>query len=313
MSKVGILITNTGTPDAPTPTAVRRYLREFLSDRRIVQLPRLVWLPILYGLILPFRSSKSAKLYQNIWTPQGSPMRVIMQELREKLKTRFHAVEIGMNYGNPSIKAGLESLRKQQVDKIIVLPLYPQFSNTTTSSTFDRVAQVQKYWKEPIEVRLIEQYATHPSYIQALAKSVNDFWHQHKRSDHLLISFHGIPERFVKNGDPYQSQCEKSAKLLTEALQLTPDQWTLCYQSQFGYDKWLKPSMQTLFQELPAQGVKSLDVICPGFSVDCLETLEEISIKGSELFIEAGGIKLQYIPALNAGEEQVQLIQDVSS
>ncbi len=316
-TNIGILLTNTGTPDAPTTGAVRRYLREFLSDKRIVQLPRIVWLPILYGAILPLRPKRSAKLYQRIWTSDGSPMRSEMQQirtaLREKAAARLaHAqqttkvcVEVGMNYGNPSIRDGLEKLRQQNVDKIIVLPLYPQYSNTTTASSFDRVTNSLKKWPSLPDFHLIKSYASHPAYIAALARSVQTTRAQAGAHEHLLISFHGIPERFVEKGDPYQQQCEQTAQLLAAALELDKNEWTLCYQSQFGYDKWLKPSTQALFTELPQRGVHTLDIICPGFSVDCLETLEEIAIAGQKSFIEAGGKALRYIPALNTAHDHI--------
>ncbi|RDI42854.1 ferrochelatase [Aquicella lusitana] len=312
MPKTGVLITNTGTPDAPTPRAVRRYLREFLSDRRIVQLPRLIWLPILYGLVLTLRPRRSARLYQRIWQENGSPMRATMQYVASSLQTKLRSlpgeieVEIGMNYGHPSIGQGLKKLRQKNVDKIIVLPLFPQYSNTTTASTFDRVIAGLKKWSALPDLQMIYHYADNHEYICALASSVQTAWKKQGRPQHLLISFHGIPERFVKAGDPYQRQCELTAHLLAEAVGLAKDEWTLCYQSQFGYDKWLKPSTQTLFGELPERGIKHVDVICPGFAIDCLETLEEIAIRGKETFFEAGGESLRYIPALN--ENQIDML-----
>lgn len=307
MKHTGILLTNTGTPDEATPTAVRRYLREFLSDKRIVQLPRLIWLPILYGIILPFRAKKSAALYQSIWMNNDSPLRSIMQAIEMQLQqtlpqTAHHqyTVKIGMNYGNPSIQSALATLEKARLDELIVLPLFPQYSNTTTASTHDRVIDTFKTQSSLPTYRFIHDYAEHPNYIEALRDSLLSFWRIHKKSQHLLISFHGIPERFVKKGDPYPTRCEITARALTQSLQLADCDWTLCYQSQFGYDKWLQPSTQALLQSLPKQGIKSLDVICPGFSVDCLETLEEIAIRGKESFIQAGGESLQYCRALNA-------------
>lgn len=312
MTKIGILLTNTGTPDAPDSRSVRRYLREFLSDKRIVKIPHFIWLPILYGVILTTRPQKSAKLYQSIWLPNGSPMRVYMQELAKLLEEKLNvAVDIGMNYGSPSIAQALENLQKKNIDELIVLPLYPQYSNTTTASSFDHlVAALQKSSSLP-KLTFIRDYANHPVYIQALAKSIQRMWQHQGESEHLLISFHGIPERFVASGDPYQQQCELTAHSLAKALQLSPEKWTLCYQSQFGYDKWLKPSTQALFTELPKRNIRHIDVVCPGFSVDCLETLEEIAVRGHETFIEHGGQTLRYIPALNASDEQVQLLADL--
>lgn len=318
MSIIGILLTNTGTPDAPTPSAVRRYLREFLSDRRIVKIPRLIWLPILYGIILTTRPAKSAALYKKIWTPQGSPMRHFMQQIRVMLEEHLNKagddiflVELGMNYGNPSINTGLDKLKKSGAEKIIILPLFPQYSDTTTSSTYDRVNAAIRKWTQQPTIDRIQYYAERPAYIEALANSIRKMWSEKGKPEHLLISFHGIPIRFVEAGDPYQSQCEQTATLLANELKLSPKDWTLCYQSQFGYDKWLKPSTQMLFTELPKQGLKKVDIICPGFPVDCLETLEEIAIAGKKSFIEAGGEALRYIPALNDSEEQVEMLAEI--
>lgn len=322
---IGILLTNTGTPNAPTTSAVRCYLREFLSDRRVVHLPRLVWLPILYGLVLPFRAPKSAKLYQEIWTPQGSPMRVHIEALTSALETALNAtspkqfcVALGMNYGNPSIKAGLKKLHDSGVEKIIVLPLFPQYSDTSAASSFDRVSRwaccvgLRKERSAPTyaqpTITRIHDYHDHPAYINALAESVRSEWQKRDRAEHLLISFHGIPERFATEGDPYPTQCARTARLLADALQLPDDKWTLCYQSQFGYDKWLKPSTQALLTELPQRSVKTLDIICPGFSVDCLETLEEIAIRGANTFTTSGGVRLNYICALNENKSHINAL-----
>lgn len=312
MTKFGILLTNTGTPDEPTPSAVRRYLAEFLSDRRIVQLPRLIWLPILYGIILVVRPKRSAKLYAEIWTSEGSPMRYLMQRIADKLSSSLNLpVMLGMNYGNPSIKQGLEQLRAAQVEKIIVLPAYPQFSHTTTSSTYDRVLAATRHWPTPPHIVKVTSYAAHPAYIQALAHRIQQTWQESGRPQHLLISFHGIPERFVKAGDPYQTECETTAQLLAAALALQPGEWTLCYQSVFGYDKWLQPSTQALFESLPASGTTHVDIICPGFAADCLETLEEIAKTGSESFIAAGGKQFRYIPALNESDEHIAVLNQI--
>lgn len=315
MSKrTGLLITNTGTPDQPTSGAVRRYLREFLSDPRVVKIPRLIWLPLLYFIILPLRAPKSAKLYQKIWTKAGSPMRYLMQQLTEKLQQETKlSIKVGMNYGNPSIEQALNEFQADGVDELIVLPLFPQYSNTTTASSFDRIYRALKNWKALPDIRFIRDYATHPAYIKALAASVRTFWKQNHPAQHLLISFHGLPKRFTEAGDPYALQCEQTAKLLAEALDLTADRWTLCYQSQFGYDKWLQPSTQALLLELPQRGIHSLDVVCPGFSIDCLETLEEIAVRGKEDFIAAGGKQLQLIPALNDSDLHINALSKITS
>jgi len=313
MSKIGVLLTNTGTPDAPTKSAVRRYLREFLSDKRVVQLPRFIWLPILYGLVLTLRPKKSVALYKKIWTSDGSPMRVHMQNMASRLQQTLGAtpVEIGMNYGNPSILQGLKNLHAQKVSQVIALPLFPQYSHTTTASSFDHIEKALKKISSAVTITPVEHYHTHPAYIHSLVNSVKNSWKQTGRQSHLLISFHGIPKRFASAGDPYPSHCEQTSKLLAEDLQLKHDEWTLCFQSQFGYDKWLTPSTQNLLTELPKRGIEHVDIICPGFSVDCLETLEEIMIQGKEIFIEAGGKTLNYIPALNDSDDQIAVLTDV--
>lgn len=319
MRKIGILLTNTGTPDAPTKRSVKKYLREFLSDKRIVKLPRLFWLPLLYFIILPFRSGKSARLYKEIWLEDDSPIRSYCKNLAEKIQSHFIEsevkvfVEVGMNYGNPSMKQALDNLREQNIDKLLVLPLFPQYSNSTTASSFDRVTNVLRNWPSLPEIIHNYDYAEHPGYIQALADSINKFWQTHGKSEHLLISFHGLPKRFILAGDPYDKRCEKTAELLAKDLALTHDKWTLCYQSQFGYDKWLQPSTQKLLEDFPAKGIKTLDVVCPGFSMDCLETLEEIANTGKKDFIASGGTNLRLIPCLNDDTQHVELLVDLIS
>jgi ferrochelatase len=310
MYKIGVLLTNTGTPDAPTTSAVRRYLREFLSDPRIVHIPRLIWLPLLYGLILPFRSRKSAALYKTIWTPEGAPMRTIMQHAAKLLQTRLQNVEvaIGMNYGNPSIQQGLDELKQKQVSKVVVLPLFPQYSNATTASTFDRVTDAIKQQAMPYDLSFIHHYAANHAYILALAVRIKTVWTANKPGEHLLISFHGLPERFARAGDPYADECKLTAQLIADELMLPKDKWTLCFQSQFGYDKWLKPSTQDLFIELPKRGITNVDIICPGFAIDCLETLEEINLRGRKAFLNAGGNQLRYIPALNDSSLHIDML-----
>lgn len=319
MKHIGILLTNTGTPDTPTAQGVRRYLREFLSDKRIVQLPRFLWLPILYGIILPFRSKKSARLYESIWQHHDSPLRSTMlaigatlqKALTQETETTYTVV-IGMNYGNPSIASALETLHRANIDELIVLPLFPQYSSTTTASSHDRLTDALKQQATLPPYHFIPDYAEHPAYIGALRNSLEHFWKTNNQSQHLLISFHGIPERFVTKGDPYPARCEKTAQALAHALQLPNDRWTLCYQSQFGYDKWLQPSTQTLLKTLPQRGIKTVDVICPGFSADCLETLEEIAIAGQKSFIDAGGEQLHYCHALNTQcDYLLSLVKDV--
>lgn len=312
--KIGVLLTNTGTPDDPSTKSVRRYLREFLSDRRIIQLPRALWLPILYSFVLTLRPRRSAQLYQKIWAKDGAPLRIIMQKIAQKLQQNCDCyVEVGMNYGNPSIASGLAKLQHKNIEKLIALPLFPQYSNTTTASSYDRIFSTLKNWKKLPHISFINHYADHQDYIHTLAATTKAFWDKQNQSSHLLISFHGIPERYVHAGDPYATQCQLTANLLANELNLLPHQWTLCYQSQFGYDKWLKPSTQSLLGELPKRDIKHIDIICPGFAVDCLETLEEIAINGQHIFRAAGGESLRYIPALNEQDEHIQLLANVIS
>lgn len=316
--KIGVLLINTGTPEAPTTKAVRRYLREFLSDRNVVRLPRLFWLPILHGIILPLRPRKSAKLYQNIWTNDGSPLRYHMLNIGAKLQTYLnqktndaYKVVIGMNYGSPSIQSAVDQLCRIPVDELIVLPLFPQYSTTTTLSALTRTQDALKKAAHKPNTHTIDRYADNDRYIDALKQGITNAWQQQPPSPHLLISFHGIPKRFVNQGDPYQQQCELTAERLAKKLNLAKDQWTLCYQSRFGYDKWLQPSTQDLLSQLPKQGVTSIDILCPGFACDCLETLEEIALTGKEIFLAAGGQSLRYIPALNDSAAHIECLSEL--
>lgn len=304
-SHTGILLTNIGSPDQPTPESVRQFLAKFLSDRRVVSLPRILWLPILYGIILRTRPARSAELYRKIWTENGSPLLVYSKKIAEKLQARLQIpVALGMHYSNPSIPHALEQLRKQRVKKIIVLPLYPQYSATTTASTFDQVNAVLKKWDNAPEIATISNYADDEDYISAITHSIQK--HSFK---HLLFSFHGIPQRNIDKGDPYADQCGSTVRLLTEKLQLPKDKYSFSFQSRLGYAKWLMPYTDQVLQELPKQGVTDLHVVCPGFAVDCLETLEEIAIRGKEQFLEAGGSSLQYIPALNDSDEHLEMLE----
>lgn len=299
--RTGVLLINLGTPDAPTAQAVRRYLAEFLGDPRVVEIPRAVWLPILYGFILPFRPSRVARNYAGIWMEEGSPLLVHSQRLAQRLEESLDdvPVELGMSYGNPSTEAALSRLEAQQVEQVVVLPLYPQYSGTTTAAGFDVLARSLSRRRKIPGLTLIRDYHDQPAYIGALAASVHAHWDQHGRGEHLVMSFHGIPKRNVDLGDPYAVQCERSAELLAEALGLEPSAWSLVYQSRFGKAEWLQPYADDRFRELAKQGIGTLDVICPGFAADCLETLEEIAVEYAELFQEAGGKALRYIPALN--------------
>ncbi len=315
-SPIGVLLVNLGTPAEPTPPAIRRWLRAFLLDRRVVAVPRLIWWPILFGLILPFRPRKLVHAYQSIWTPQGSPLQVITQQQVEALQAALpsnYRVRSAMTYGEPSIAHSLEQLQATGAERIIVLPLYPQYSDTTTASVYDRVEMANP--TSPI-IR-INDYHDDPAYIEALAESVRQHWHREGRGEKLLLSLHGIPERNVELGDPYASHCETTARLLAEALELKDDEWLLAYQSRVGRARWLQPYTEVTLTQWGAQGIGKIDVICPGFAADCLETLEEIAIRNRETFIEAGGQDLRYIPALNAQPAHIrhlaQLVQKNSS
>lgn len=309
--RTGVLLVNLGTPDAPTAPAVRRYLAEFLGDPRVVEIPRAIWLPILYGFILPFRPGRVASNYAGIWMDEGSPLLVYSRRLAQRLGEQLEdvPVELGMSYGNPSLDSALARLEAQQVEQVVVLPLYPQYSATTTAASFDVLARALGQRRQLPGITLIRDYHALPAYIEALASSVRAHWDTNGRGDHLALSFHGIPKRNVDLGDPYATQCQRTASLLADALGLAGDQWSLVYQSRFGKAEWLQPYADQRFTQLAQQGVKTLDVICPGFAADCLETLEEIAVEYGELFVEAGGRALRYIPALNDAPAHAAALQ----
>ncbi|HBC7428764.1 TPA: ferrochelatase [Providencia rettgeri] len=311
--KYGILLANLGTPDAPTTSAVKRYLAEFLSDKRVIDVPRLIWKPILHGAILPLRSSKVAKLYKSIWLEGGSPLLVYSLRQKQKLAELLPniAVEIGMSYGSPSIKSAVDGLLDHGVTDLVVLPLYPQYSCTTTAAVYDALTRAFESRRTIPSVQFIRSYATHPAYIQALVASIDESFALHGEPDRLILSFHGIPQRYCDTGDIYQQECEKTAEALREALNYPSDKVMLTYQSRFGREPWLMPYMDKTMHELPSQGVKSVQVICPGFSVDCLETLEEISEQNKEFFMSSGGNKYNYIPALNDNPNSIHMINSI--
>ncbi|MDD5249381.1 MAG: ferrochelatase [Rhodocyclaceae bacterium] len=303
--KTAILLVNLGTPTAPTAPALRRYLAEFLGDRRVVDLPRLLWWPILYGIILVTRPAKSALKYAKIWTPEGSPLQVHTERQAKLLRGLLGAtgdrdvlVAYAMRYGAPAVAAVLDRLVQDGAARILVLPLYPQYAGSTTASVYDAVAA---WRRQPPAVELVEirDYCDHPAYIAALAASVRDHWQAHGRPDKLVMSFHGIPKRAVDRGDPYAEQCRRTAALLAAALDLAPDTWQLTFQSRFGAAEWLQPYTQPTLEALARGGVKRVDVLCPGFVGDCLETLEEIAMECRDAFLAAGGKEFNYIPCLN--------------
>ena len=287
-----VLLVNLGTPTAPTPRAVRAYLAEFLSDRRVVPLPRLFWLPILYGLVLPRRSKAAAEKYAQIWMPEGSPLRVYTSRQAELLADRMHIpVAYAMRYGEPSIASTLPRLENP-----VVIPLYPQYADSTTGSVLDAL---------PRDVRVISDFHDHLKYIGALGENVRRYWGRHGRSPLLLISFHGLPK---KGAEVYERQCRRTAELLAKNLGLGEREWRVVFQSRFGYAKWLEPYADATLAQLPKEGVERVDVVCPGFVADCLETLEELGIRGREIFVEAGGRELHLIPCLNESPEWIQAL-----
>lgn len=307
-----MLLVNLGSPDEPTASATRRYLAEFLSDPRVVEIPRAVWWLVLHGIILNTRPAKSAAKYATVWTSQGSPLvtgtRQLADKLHELLSVQGHGVLVktAMRYGNPSIPQALDELRAQGATRVLVLPLYPQYAAATTASVWDRVAQWSAKARQLPEFRFVNRYCDEPALIQALASSVRRHWESHGRADKLVMSFHGLPERSLHLGDPYHCECHKSARLLAEALELPRDAWQVTFQSRFGKAQWLRPYTEPTLKEMAASGVKSVDVICPGFAVDCLETLEEIAQEARDAFLEAGGESFHYIPCLNDDAEAVQ-------
>jgi len=315
---IGILVTNLGTPEAATPAALRKYLGEFLADPRITELPRWLWWLILHGVILRIRPAKSAAKYQKVWTEAGSPLLTIsqaqVQAITERLQTHYAGpihVALGMRYGDPSLASGLKTLFSQNVQKVIILPLYPQYASSTTGSTFDAVAQVLTRWRWIPELQFINCYHDHPAYIEALASHIEAHWATHGQAEKLLFSYHGIPKRFFLSGDPYHCQCYKTSRLVAERLALPEDRWLTAFQSRFGREEWLKPYTDKQVKALAKSGIKRLDIICPGFSADCLETLEEIDQENRELFLRAGGDTFHYIPALNAAPEHIDALTAV--
>jgi ferrochelatase len=315
--KSGVLIVNLGTPDAPTAPALRKYLAEFLWDPRVVEIPRLLWWLILQGVILRVRPSKSAVAYKRVWTDKGSPLLVGSVGITEKVESflaanrEVVAVELGMRYGNPSLASALEQLRSKRVDKIIVLPLYPQYAAASTGTVFDEIAAVLKKWRYIPELSFISDYHLDEGYLEALCEQVSSFRRQQGSSEMLLFSYHGLPDRSRRQGDPYYDQCVATTEQLVKRLGLKESEWKIAFQSRFGREEWLKPYCSDILQQLVVEGVSSVDVICPGFAVDCLETLDEIAMEYKSLFMAAGGKQFRYIPALNESDEHVALLSKI--
>jgi ferrochelatase len=312
--RVGVLLANLGTPESPDRKAVARFLREFLSDPRVVDLPRYLWLPLLNLVIIPLRAGRSAAAYREIWRAEGSPLLVLTERLSRKLAAALDGrarVEVGMRYGEPSIRTGLERLRAAGAEEVVIVPLYPQFSGTTTASIYDAVDEALDSLDWHPRRHPIDKYHEHPAWIEAVAASIQAFRAEHGSSEKLIFSLHGIPQRYVRQGDPYQQQCEASVGAVAAKLGLAGSEWLLTYQSRVGREPWLQPYTDVTLEELAASGVRHVQVVCPGFSVDCLETLEEIAMQNRELFEEAGGEKLEYIPALNDRDEHVRLFEQL--
>ena len=308
--KIGILITNLGTPDNPDPKSLRKYLKQFLSDKRVVDYNRLLWWLILNVIILNVRPRKSAKLYESIWTDKGSPLLVNMQSILRKLQSKNEGIhlQLGMRYGNPSIENALNYFKDQSIYKILVLPLYPQAGSPTNSSTFDEISRVLNSWPWLPNLRFVNGYHDHEDYILALSKSIKKSTSDCNNIEKIIFSFHGMPVRYLNEGDPYYCFCHKTARLIADELNLKEDRYMLSFQSRFGSEEWLQPYIDEEIVNLAKNGVKNLHVISPGFSVDCLETLEEIKIQYDELFRENGGEKLHYIPCLNDHDDHIKLI-----
>ncbi len=301
-SRPVLLLVNLGTPEAPTAPAVRRFLAQFLHDYRVVELTRWLWCPILHGAILPLRSGPVARKYARVWLPGGSPLMVYSRALADAMQVALPEFEVAlaMRYGNPSVPAVLQQLQSQGMEQVLVLPLYPQYSASTSGSVFDAVADEFSSWRRVPAQRFIADYHDDDGWLQALVASVHAHWAAHGRGDKLLLSFHGLPERMVKQGDPYARQCVAGAHALAARLGMADGEWELSYQSRFGREQWLQPATSERMAALGAEGLRRVDVLCPGFAADCLETLEEIAIENAEIFVKAGGGELRYIAALNA-------------
>ena len=316
--RLGILLCNLGTPDAPTASAVRRYLAEFLSDPRVIETPRLIWWPILHGVILNLRPRRSAHAYAKVWQAQGSPLLTLSQSLHDKLGAALASVDddtivtaLGMRYGSPSIASALDQLLARAARRIVVLPLYPQYAAPTTASVIDAVFAHCARLRWVPELRFINDYHSDPNYIAALATSVRAYWALHGQGDRLLLSFHGLPRKYFLAGDPYFCQCQATARLLREALDLKPATCNVTFQSRVGPTRWLEPYTDVTLSALGKAGTRRVDVLCPGFAVDCLETLEEIAMQNAERFRAAGGGELHYIPALNDSAAHVEVLSGI--
>jgi len=317
-ARIGVLLINLGTPEAPTPQALRPYLKEFLWDRRVVEIPRPLWWLILNGIILNTRPAKSAEKYASIWRPEGSPLKVHTEHMAILLKGHLGErvrqpvlVDYAMRYGQPSVAGRIAAMKAQGVDRLLVVPLYPQYAASSTGSALDAVWDTLLHTRNPPELRTVRNFHDHPGYIQALRQSIEMFWAERGRPDVLVMSFHGVPRRSLDLGDPYHCECQKTGRLLAEALGLAPDQYRVTFQSRFGRAEWLQPYTAATLEKLGHAGTRRVDVVCPGFVADCLETLEEIGVEGKADFLKAGGKEYHYIPALNDRPLWIQALTDL--
>jgi ferrochelatase len=313
--RIGVLAVNLGTPDSPSYFAVQRYLREFLADRRVIDTSRLIWLPLLYGVVLPLRPIKTLRKYRKIWMRAGSPLAVYSKALAEKIGSALQEslgdevrVALAMTYGNPSIATAIRELAEQNVKKLLILPLYPQYCSSTTGSVFDRVTRALQRWRWLPQIRFVNQYYNDEGYIEALASRIEQHWIEVGERSHLLFSYHGIPARYVAEGDPYQVQAEATTRLVAARLGLAPSAFSHCYQSRFGSVVWLQPYTEQTLESLAGSGVRKLTVVSPSFAVDCLETLEEVAIEYRDKFLQLGGERLTLVPALNDDERHARVL-----
>jgi ferrochelatase len=315
---IGVLIVNLGTPDSPSYFAVQRYLREFLGDRRVIDTPRLIWLPLLYGIVLPFRPFRTARNYRKIWMTEGSPLAVFSQRLAAKIGSMLAAgkegsprVELAMTYGSPSIARAIQSFAARNIEKLLVLPLYPQYCSATTGSVCDATNRALQRWRCLPEVRFVSDYFDDDGYIAALTTQILHHWSEVGERSHLLFSYHGIPASYAAKGDPYQRQAETTTRLVVARLGLNETEWSHCYQSRFGKVAWLQPYTIDTIKDLASRGVRKLTVASPSFAVDCLETLEEVAIEYRDRFLEWGGERLNLVPGLNDSDAHAQALTNI--
>lgn len=320
MAKVAVILMNLGTPQQPTTKSVKAFLKEFLSDTRVIEVPRLIWWFILRLVILPFRSPKVAKAYQSIWQQGNSPLRLITLRQVEKLQQRLNQ-EFGgesplvchaMTYGGPSLSNVVKQLQEKSIERTILIPLYPQYSATTTGSVYDQVANIYQNNRDIPDIEIVKHYHQNPDYIAAMSSSIRQFWEEHDgKPDRLLMSFHGLPQAYVDKGDPYYLQCIETAESIANALQLETNEWQVSFQSRLGRSQWLQPYTSEVLESWGGEGLQSVDVICPAFSVDCLETLEEISEENRSIFLQAGGKDFRYIPCLNDRDDHIEMMKNI--